>query len=103
MIGWDYLTDDEKSRTYNVGVKDFTTAGGTISTNTAVMCNVPFLGKRQCRVMIGCPPAISTKNDIDNHGVIFSYNRENGPMIALITITMHSVGGARDRIFNLNN
>ena len=24
-------------------------------------------------------------------------------MVLVITITMHSVGGARDRIFNLNN
>ena len=83
FIGWNSMTNDEKLRTFNVRQQDFSTAAGIISTSTAVMCNIPFLGKRQCFVLDESPPAISVKCDCDYHGITFSYSKKNGPTIAL--------------------
>ena len=87
FIGWDHLTDDEKSRTYQVASQNFATAGGKTVTSTAVMCNVPFLGKCECLVMEDSPPAISVRSDVENHGIAFSYSRASGPTITLPTGT----------------
>ena len=40
FIGWDYMTDDEKSRTFEVASQNIMTAAGLTSTSTAVMCKV---------------------------------------------------------------
>ena len=81
MIGWNFLTYDEKS--LNATPQSFVTAGGKTTSSTAVMCHVPFLGPRQCRVLTDCPPAISVRSEVMNYGVVFSYTRESGPSIAL--------------------
>ena len=83
MNGLDFLTDDEKSRTYQADDLTITTAGGLTSTSTAVMCNVPFLGNRPCHILTDCSPALLMKSDCDHHGVISSYSRDKGPSIAL--------------------
>ena len=83
MIGWDLLTDDEKSRTFKTTPQSVVTAGGKTTSSTAVMGHVPFLGSRQCRVLTDCPPAISARSEVMNYGVVFSYTRESGPSIAL--------------------
>ena len=83
MIGWNFLTDDEKLRTFKTTPQSFVTAGGKTTSSTAVMCHVPFLGPRQCRVLTDCPPAISVRSEVMNYGVVFSYTRESGPSIAL--------------------
>ena len=48
-----------------------------------MMCNVPYLGYRQCDVLPGCPPALSVRQEVDDHGVIFSYTHKDGPKITL--------------------
>jgi len=72
FIGWEHLTSDEKSRTFQVTPQIFITAAGPVSASTAVMCNVPYLGKRQCFVLPDCPPALSVQRDVMDHGVFFS-------------------------------
>ena len=83
FIGWDHLTDQEKKRTYKVDNIDVTTAGGLRACDTAVMCNIPYLGKRQVRVLKDCPPAISVRREVLDHNVTFNYTRENGPILSL--------------------
>ena len=75
IIGWDHLTEHEKASTFNIAPQRFTTAGGIVSVTTAVVCNVPFLGKRTCHVLEDCPPAISVRADVLDHGVTFCYSR----------------------------
>ena len=59
-----------------------TTAGGIRTNDTTVICNIPYLGKRQVRVMEDSPPALSVRRDvIDNNG-LFNYTRENGPVLS---------------------
>ena len=55
FIGWDYMTDDEKSRTFKVAQQSIGTSAGITSMSTAVMRNVPYVGKRQCHVLPDCP------------------------------------------------
>ena len=50
FLGWEYLTDDEKRSTFQCDPQSCATGGGMISTSTAVMCNVPFLGQSLCHV-----------------------------------------------------
>ena len=83
FIGYEYLTTEEKSRTYQVAPQKYATAAGITCTTTAVMCNIPFLGKRQCHVLDDSPPAISVRSDVMDYGVKFSYSRENGPSVSL--------------------
>ena len=42
FIGWNFLTEEEKLRTYEVDEITFTTGNGLYTTSTAVMCNVPL-------------------------------------------------------------
>ena len=51
FIGWDFLTDHEKRNVFQHYPLTFETAGGTQRTSTAVMCNVPYIGKRPCYVL----------------------------------------------------
>ena len=83
FIGYDWLTDDEKRRTFSIAPQTFSTAAGLSSTSTAVMCNVPYLGQRLVHVLKDSPPAISVKQDVMDHGVTFSYSRESGPSVSL--------------------
>ena len=50
FIGWDHLTENEKSRTFQVALLNLTAAGGKVTTTTTVVGSVPFIGKRQCVV-----------------------------------------------------
>ena len=83
LIGWDHLTIKEKSNTFQCAAQNFTTAGGIVTSTTAVMCNVPYIGERFCYVLKDCPPAISVRSDVMDHGVTFSYSRESGPSVSL--------------------
>ena len=46
FIGWESMTDDEKSRTFKVAPQSVVAAAVDTSTSTAVMCYVPEFGKR---------------------------------------------------------
>jgi len=83
FIGWDELTSNEKSQTFKCAGANFTRAGGIVTTTTAVMCNVPYIGKRFCYVLKDSPPAISVIRDVMDYGITFSYGRESGPTVSL--------------------
>ena len=91
FIGWGHTTDNEKSRAFKVVPQSIITAAGLTSTSTAVMCNVPYIGKRQCYVLRDSPPAIPVKCDVDDHGIVFSYSGASGqlshcPMVLKFTL-----------------
>ena len=83
FIGYDWLTETEKSRIFTIPEQTFATAAGLSSTSTAVMCDVPYLGKRLCHVLEDSPPAISVRQDVMDHGVTFTFSRESGPHVSL--------------------
>ena len=82
FMGWDMLTDDEKTPTFQVPNLNFATAGGKLCNSTGVICNIPDFGKRQVRVLDESPPAISVRREILDHDVVFTYTRESGPIIS---------------------
>ena len=83
FIGWDYLTDEEKRRTYQAETINVATAGGVRSNSLAVICNIPYLGKRQVRVMDDSPLALSVRREVIDHHMVFSYTRQDGPVLSL--------------------
>ena len=82
-IGLKHLTSEEQKRIFSVETKGSITASGTIWTSKAVLCDVPFLGKRQCYVLPDCPPCISVNEEVDDHGSVFIWTAEDGPVTTL--------------------
>ena len=79
MIGQDHLTEDERKRVYSIPIETYTTAAGLIYIDKAVICNVPYFGKRVCYIAKTCPPVISVKEDVDHYGNVFIYDSRYGP------------------------
>ena len=82
-IDRELLTDDEKSRVYNITPIKFITANGLNVCPRAVGCNIPFLCKRQAHVLKGSPAATSATETVMHYGVTLTYSRDIGASITL--------------------
>lgn len=82
-IGKKHLTLEERKRLFQVEAKGSATAAGTTWATSAVYCYVPYLGHRRCYVPDGCPPALSEREEIDDHGAVFIWTKGGGPAATL--------------------
>ena len=92
-IGRAQLTKAEKARTFSVAEMIYNTACGQTVITTAVECDIPFLGRRQCYVLDDSVPLVSASEDIINNGHVFIYTGETGPYVQLsdgTTVYLHS-------------
>lgn len=63
-IAWHSLTVSEKRNLYTVSPIKFMTAAATIVCDKAVVCNVPYLGKRQVYVLKDTPAVIGVWSEV---------------------------------------
>ena len=96
FISEQFLTDKEKRSIYRIAPMTMRSAAGTEDTDRAVVCNVPYIGKRQCRVMKDSPPLISVREDVVDHGVIFKYTRAGGSTAQLRVGTIVYLHNSQD-------
>ena len=97
-IGKDHLTASERARTYKVVPESFITAAGITSPDDAVLCNISYLGIRECRVMHDCSPLISVSDDVNNYNSVFVYSKATGPYVALADGTMVYLDDSRNYV-----